>query len=361
MPQHWGLRDADDHRAGHTWRARRFALGALATALVFAATLLLAGLHAAFVNEATQTVASFKADRWIVPTGVSGPFTQNVPLSAAQQAEVSRLPGVVRATPIVISGVVMVADGQQRNVNLFGYSPGHGFAPRITAGRAPQAGNEVVVDQLLRLPIGSRVSIEGRAWRVVGWVSGLTYNVGTPTLLMTLAAARGIVYGGEPQASAVITRGVPRDVPAGLRAMTNRAVLADLHRPLSTATSAIEVLAVLLFVVAIGVIGLMVYLSSLDRLPEFAVYKAVGVSNSSLLGSLVLQTMVFALLAAALAMALSLVMAPQFPIPVSIGADLYAALFGAALIVGLAASAVGVRQVTRVDPAVAFAGRGAQA
>lgn len=343
------------------WRARRFALGALATALVFAATLLLAGLHAAFIDEATQTVASFTADRWIVPTGVSGPFTQNVPLSAAQQAEVSGLPGVTRATPIVLSAVVLLTQGQEQNADLIGYRSGGGFAPRITAGRAPRTADEVAVDQMLHLRIGSLVSIAGRRWHVVGQVGGLTYNVGTPAVLMTLGAARGVVFGGEPQASAVITRGVPRSVPAGLQAMTNAAVLADLRRPLNTATSAIEVLAVLLFVVAVGVIGLMIYLSSLDRLSEFAVYKAVGVASASLLWSLVLQTMAFAVLAAALAVAASALLAPHFPIPVSIGAGLYAALFGAALVVGLAASAVGMRQVTRVDPAVAFAGRGGQA
>lgn len=342
------------------WRARRFALGAIATALVFAATLLLAGLHAAFIDEATDTVASFHAASWIVPAGVSGPFTQNVPLSPAQQAQAARLPGVTRATPIVLSAVVVDVHGKENNVDLIGYPPGGGFAPQITAGRAPRTANEVAVDPLLHLAIGSLVTIEGRRLRVVGQVSGLTYNVGTPALLMTMSAARRVVFGGEPQASAVITGGVPRTVPPGLRAMNNAAVITDLRRPLSTATSAIEVLAVLLFVVAIGVIGLMVYLSSLDRLAEFAVYKAVGVSSSVLLGSLILQTLAFALLAAVLAVIASLVMAPHFPIPVNIGAGLYAALFGAAVVVGLVASAVGVRQVTRVDPAVAFAGRGAQ-
>jgi putative ABC transport system permease protein len=342
------------------WRARRFALGAIATALVFAATLLLAGLHAAFINEATDTVASFNADRWIVPAGVSGPFTQNVPLSAAQQAAAQRAAGVSHATPVVLSAVVVTLHGNEQNVDLIGYRPGGVFTPRISAGRAPHAAGEVAVDPLLKVAIGSLVTIEGRRLRVVGEVSGLTYNVGTPALVMTLGAARGLVFGGEPQASAVITRGVPRNLPAGLRAMTNQAVATDLRRPLSTATSAIEVLAILLFVVAIGVIGLMVYLSSLDRLPEFAVYKAVGVASSVLLSSLIVQTLVFALLAAVLAVLASLVMAPHFPIPVSIGVGLYAALFGAAIIVGLAASAVGIRQVTSVDPAAAFAGRGAQ-
>ncbi|MGO9903250.1 MAG: ABC transporter permease [Solirubrobacteraceae bacterium] len=342
------------------WRARRFALGAIAAALVFAATVLLVGLHASFINETTQTVASFKAERWIVPAGVSGPFTQNVPLSAAQEADAQSLPGVVRATPIVLSQIVIVARGEAHNADVIGYPPGGGFAPRITAGRAPRAPGEVAVDQLLHLPIGSLVVLKGSEWRVVGQVSGLTYNVGTPAVVMTLDAARGVVFGGEPQASTVITRGVPRGVlPGGLRAMTNAAVVGDLRRPLSTATSAIEILAILLFVVAIGVIGLMVYLSSLDRLAEFAVYKAVGVSTSWLLGSLVLQTMAFALVAAVVAVAASALLAPHFPIPVSIDAGTYATLFGAALVVGLAASAVGVRQVARIDPAAAFAGRGA--
>lgn len=340
------------------WRARRFALGAIATALVFAATLLLAGLHAAFINEATDTVASFQAGRWIVPAGVSGPFTQNVPLSAAQQGQARRLSGAGEATPVVLSAVVVTLRGREQNVDLIGYQPGGVFAPRITAGRGPRTGNEVAVDPLLHAAIGSSVRIAGRRLRVVGQVQGLTYNVGTPGLIMTLRAARAVVFGGQPQASAVLTRGVPRELPAGLEAMSDQAVIADLRRPLSTATSAIEVLAILLFVVAVGVIGLMVYLSSLDRLPEFAVYKAVGVSSSVLLCSLVVQTLVFALLAAMLAVLASLVIAPHFPIPVSIGGGLYVALFGAAIVVGLAASAVGIRQVTSVDPAAAFAGRG---
>jgi putative ABC transport system permease protein len=131
------------------WRARRFALGAIATALVFTATLLLAGLHAAFINEATDTVASFSADRWIVPAGVSGPFTQNVPLTPAQQSAAHKLTGVSRATPIVLSAVVVNVQDQEHNVDLVGFQPGGVYTPRITAGRAPRAADEVAVDPLL--------------------------------------------------------------------------------------------------------------------------------------------------------------------------------------------------------------------
>ena len=40
------------------WRARRFALGVVATALVFTTTLLLVGVHASFTDETASTVAA---------------------------------------------------------------------------------------------------------------------------------------------------------------------------------------------------------------------------------------------------------------------------------------------------------------
>lgn len=343
------------------WRARRFALGALATSLVFAATLLLGGLHAAFIQETNQTVAAFRADRWIVPAGVSGPFTQNAPLSAPQLATVMHLRGVRQATPIVLSRLNLVVHGNVQDVNIFGYPPGEGFAPKITAGRAPSAPDELALDQILAIPIGTSVTLEGRRWHVVGQVSGLTFDVGIPAALMTLPAARQVVFGGQPEASTIVTRGVPQGpIGAGLRVMTNGQVAADTSRPLNGATSAIEVVAILLFVVATGVIGLMVYLSSLDRRTDFAVFKAVGVPTSRLLGSLVVQTLLLALAAAAVAVGISALLAPDFPIPVSIGASDYLILFGGAVLVGLAASAIGVRQATAVDPALAFGGQGQQ-
>ena len=128
----------------------------------------------------------------------------------------------------------------------------------------------------------------------------------------------------------------------------------DLRRPLSAATATIGVLVLILWLVAAGIIGLMVYLAGLDRRVDFAVFKATGARNGPLLAGLVLQALLLALCAAGLAAAAASIVAPSFPIQVSLSVGSYALLVGVAVGVGLAVSVVSVRQATRVDPALAF-------
>src|SRR5450631_2092425 len=59
------------------WRRRRFLIGVLAAGLVFALTLLMSGVSASFGNEIKNTVVAFNVDEWVVPSGVSGPFTSS--------------------------------------------------------------------------------------------------------------------------------------------------------------------------------------------------------------------------------------------------------------------------------------------
>ena len=59
--------------------------------------------------------------------------------------------------------------------------------------------------------------------------------------------------------------------------------------------------AFLLWIVAAVIIGSVVYLSALERQRDFAVLKAIGMSNRTLLASLALQAVLVALGAVALA------------------------------------------------------------
>ena len=64
------------------WRRRRFLIAVLGTALVFAMTLVLAGLSAAFVNEVDRTIKTTGADEWVIATGATGPFNSSAVLPA---------------------------------------------------------------------------------------------------------------------------------------------------------------------------------------------------------------------------------------------------------------------------------------
>lgn len=109
-------------------------------------------------------------------------------------------------------------------------------------------------------------------------------------------------------------------------------------------------------VVAALIVGSIIYMSALERTRDFAVFKAVGVSTTSILGGLALQAVIIAMLSAALGVVLSLVLAPLFPMRVDIPQGAFLLLPVVAVAIGLIASGAGLRRAVSVDPALAFGG-----
>jgi putative ABC transport system permease protein len=242
----------------------------------------------------------------------------------------------------------------QHDVNVIAYEPGGVVRPRVVAGRAPARSGEVVVDRKLRVSIGETIGLGGRPFRVVGQTRDLTYYGGTPALLVLLRDGQRIAFSGHRLGSAIVTDGVPTGPLPGLQAMDNEAVRSDLRRPLGAATTTLGIIGAILTLVAAGVVALMVYLAGLDRRLDFAVFKAIGVPTRTLLAGLVLEALLLTLSAAALATLAAAAIAPTFPIELDVSARSYLQLFAIAVVVGLVASAVSVRQTTRIDPALAF-------
>ena len=97
-------------------------------------------------------------------------------------------------------------------------------------------------------------------------------------------------------------------------------------------------------------------LSALERTRDFAVFKAVGVATGSVLGGLCLQAVIIAIVAAMLGGLFSLVLGPIFPMRVVVPTSAFLLLPVIAVLIGLLASAAGVRRAVAVDPALAFGG-----
>jgi putative ABC transport system permease protein len=99
-----------------------------------------------------------------------------------------------------------------------------------------------------------------------------------------------------------------------------------------------------------------VYLSALERLRDFAVFKAIGTPTRSIMAGLALQALVVSLFAAVVGVILAQLLAPLFPMIVAVPTSAYLALPGVAIVIGLLASLAGLRRVVAVDPALAFGG-----
>jgi putative ABC transport system permease protein len=112
----------------------------------------------------------------------------------------------------------------------------------------------------------------------------------------------------------------------------------------------------LLWVVAALIVGSMIYVSALERIRDFAVFKAVGVATRSILAGLVMQAVVVAVLAALLGGVLSVLLGPLFPMRVDIPTAAFVLLPVIAVVIGVVGSVAGLRRAVIVEPALAFRG-----
>lgn len=337
------------------WRRRRLVMAVAATALVLAITLLLSGFREGIDVETARTVRAMGGSGFVVREGVSGPFSTVAQLDERLASDVSQGPGITGAGPIV-SIRHAIESSPVTDVYLVGARPGGLGAPRVESGRPPHTSGEAALDTRSGRRLGESVRLGGRSFLVVGLLRGTTVWAGLPTMFVTLADAQGLVFAGARSATAIVIRGTPQALPGGLKALTLGQARADLKRPLANAITTIDLLRLFLWVVAAAIVGSVLYVSALERSRDFAVFKAIGASTGDLVGTLLVEALVLAGLSAAIAVAVSRLLAGLFPAVISFPARTLLLLPVVAAVVGLAGSAAGARRAVTVDPGLAFAG-----
>ncbi len=339
------------------YRYRQFLIAVIGAGVVLAMAVLLSGLAEGFRSELRATVGGVGADRWILSTQSHGRITAVATFDQAVVGRIGREPGVSRADGLaVLPAEVVRAGGRLINVNVLGVTVGGLGQPPSRHGATLAGDGEAVVDARARIPIGSTVQLGTTSLRVVGTVSGRTFGAGTPVLYVTLHAAQAALLGGGRVVTAVVTSGTPAQVPAGLVAFTNDKVERETLTTLASGIKSIEKSRTLMWIVAVIIMAALIYVTALQRVRDFAVLKALGSSSLSLFGSLCLQAVVVTLIAAGLGAVLSTFMTGLLDQPVTVPTSAYATLPVAAVVVGLVASMVALRQATSADPAAAFAG-----
>ncbi len=328
------------------YRASRIVTVVLGTAVVFTLLFLMTGLTEQFHREPLLTVEGLGAETWIVRDGATGVFTSAATIDPELATRVD-------ADPIVAARHSIRLPAETVDIVVIGYD-GLG-APDVMDGRPPATAGEMAIDASSGLAVGDRVPI-----------GSLTFDGPDPRCHPLRRDAAG-PHADRRRPGVGLPRPGPRDGdgparpprPEGLAALTPAEVADDATRPLEKSISSVNLIRVLLWLVAAMIVGAVIYLSALERRRDFAVLKAVGASTRGLVASLGMQSVAIALIAAGIAAGLQVLIAPVFPLTVTVPD---AALFqvpAIAAVVALVASLGGIRKVTQADPVAAFAGPGA--
>ena len=127
--------------------------------------------------------------------------------------------------------------------------------------------------------IGDDVQVGARTLRIVGIVPNSTALAKMPNIFLTTEGLQQLAYNGQPIITSIGIVGTPRELPEDYQTVDKAAGVNDLLRPVKVAVGSITIVAVLLWIVAVLIVGSVVYLSALERLRDFAVFKAIGVPS----------------------------------------------------------------------------------
>ena len=331
------------------YRAIRFAVVTIGTALVFTLLFLMTGLIEQFNQEPFLMVERVSQSDWAVPEGTSGPFTSS---SVIHPDQVEALAG----TPLLIARGTLEIDGEASEGIVVGAPASILADVPLQDGAATRGPLEAIVDMSTGLDVGSSFGLGGTDFTVVGLSEDTTLLAGQPAIFVDLQDARDAMFGGGDITMAVLVEpGRAPDV-AGITVLSADEVAEDALGPLENAVSSIDLIRVLLWVVAGIIIGAVVYLSALERHRDFAVLLAVGGRTRQLSLSLAIQAVFVAVVAVAIAAGLQALVVPVFPLKVRVPASALWQVPLVAVVVSLLAASAAMRRVRRTDPAEAFGG-----
>lgn len=352
----------------------RFGLSVVGVALAVMLMLFLLGLRQGAYDGNSAYLAHTSGSLVVLPQGVrstsagSGQF-----LSAATVAAVASLPGVGRATPVLLNMAIPELHGRKEVIKLVGYDSALGGGPwDLVKGREPATDDEVVLDRVLAdrhgLRLGGPLELSGRELTVVG-LSGETASMSGALVFARKTLVESIAL--EPGAASFVlvtpAPGISRQaLVAALSATPGTNVLLKSQVMANDRQIIAGILDQVLFpmigaafIVGVLVVGMVIYTATNERRAEYGILKAIGAANGLLYRVVASQAVVAAgfgtLAGVALAFAMGwLVMSvkPQFPVTIQPAAILVT--FAAGTAMALVGALISGRAVAAVAPADVF-------
>ena len=367
-------RDVPLARRQLTHEPVKLALALGGVTLAVALVGLLFGLREGIGRQVTTYVDHARGDVYVAAPESSSLVTAGPPALDARLAdEVKTVPGVADAGAIIAQLGILRLHEKKVATLLIGFDQGRPGGPwQVREGRAPRAGREIAVDAVMAethgLAVGDRVTVRGRALRIVG-LTDETSSWMTPLVFVPRRLA-GELQERPDAASFVIARadGVGAAALAdrlrsrldGVNVLTKRE-LAGNDRELMAASFNAPLLVMVLIALAVGalVIAITTYGFVAERRREFGSLKAIGARNSRLYRVVSLQALAISLvgLGAGLGLREAAGAAIESAWPKFLFVSLpehYALTLAAALGMGLVGALVPARVIARLDPAEVF-------
>ncbi len=385
----------------------RFVLTTIGVGMLLMTVMGMGGIYRGLVDDALVVIRGVGADVWIVQHDTRGPFAEVSRLPRSMVDRVATVAGIADAREFVFHTIQREHAGTPLRIGVLGLDwpvdKGHGLP--LVAGRVLARNHyEMIADESLRLPLGTKLRLGKDSYEVVGLTRAMVTSGGDGIACFTSGDARAIQFDepGEalrlerqarlaraeetdfgrtqprvleraagasaaiaalpaPAISAVIARLMPgtrtddvlrslagwRDVTVYTAAQQEDLLLKG---SVDRARRQILLFRVLLTLISAVIMALIIYTLTLDKLHTIALLKLIGAPNRVIVGLILQQSLIMGALAYAVGYLVGAWVFPLFPRRVLvIGEDLLR-LGGIVLIISVLASLLGIWKAMRVAP-----------
>ncbi len=225
-------------------------------------------------------------------------------------------------------------------------------------------GNKVIVDEQLKkegYKVGDFFGVTGsdNQYEIIGFSTKSTYQT-APVVYMNLSSWQQYRYGetNTPNLfSGVIVRGDVTQLPNTLLSYSVDTYISTL--PGYTAqVLTFSIMIIFLIIIVAFVLGIFIYVLTIQKTSMFGVMKAQGIANSYIAGSVVLQTFILVLMGVTMGLALTLLTGLFLSsiVPFAINLLFYGVITVAFFLFALFGAMFSVRTVLKIDPLRAIGG-----
>ena len=259
------------------------------------------------------------------------------------------------------AGVIKGDSGEKIDVSFFGIDKDQFLAPKLTSGKMFSSDDEAVADISLKdqynLKIGETVKMAGndKTLKIVGFTDNAKFNV-APVLYTTIGAYQEIRFETQgtsenTRINAIITRGKVQSVPDDLDKISIKSFINDLPGYNAQVLTFGFMIGFLIVIAAI-VIGIFIYVLTMQKAEIFGVMKAQGISSRYISNSVIAQTFLLAIVGVVIGLGATLGTALVLPdaVPFQVNMLFFGSISILMILVALIGAFFSVRTIVKIDP-----------
>lgn len=334
---------------------------ALVTGVMFLIAYLvffLTGLAYGLAQDNRMAVDKWEADQILLTEEAN----DNLNMSMLPRSLYDEVDAPEKAVLAQTAGVVTKEDnGEKVDVTFFGIDPDQFLAPNITDGEMFASDDEAVADSSIEeeygISIGDTIKLAGsdKKLKIVGFTDNARFSV-APVLYTSIGAYQEIRFEKEDDSenariNAIVTCGKINEVPDDLVATDISKFINELPGYNAQVLTFGFMIGFLIVIAAI-VIGIFIYVLTMQKSEIFGVMKAQGISSRYIAFSVIAQTFLLAtsgVLIGGLATIATALVLPA-AVPFQINLLFFASISVMMILIAMLGAFFSVRTIVKIDP-----------